>query len=278
MPLCRLLRLLVLVALLFAPALRAAPDPNPAATGTAAPLPVIAAAVRSAAVADPVEALGTLKARESVVISANVTETVSAIYFEDGQRVQQGDLLVEMTNAEEHALIAEGRARVDEAKRQFERVKSLAGQRSAAQSLLDTSRRDVDTARAALVAIESRLADRLIKAPFDGVLGLRNISVGTLVRPADPITTLDDVSAMKLDFSVPSIYLPDLKPGLAVTARAPEYVDLTFSGAVSGVDSRIDPITRSLQVRALIPNPEGRLRPGLLMQVVLNRNPREALV
>ena len=216
-------RLLVLVALLFVPVLRAAPDPKPAATGPAAALPVIAAAVRRAAMADPVEALGTLKARESVVISANVTETVSAIYFDDGQRVQQGDLLVEMTSAEEHALIAEGRARVDEAKRQFDRVKSLAGQRSAAQSLLDTSRRDVDTARAALVAIESRLADRLIKAPFDGVLGLRNISVGTLVVPADPIATLDDVSAMKLDFSVPSIYLADLKPGLAVTARAPEY-------------------------------------------------------
>jgi membrane fusion protein (multidrug efflux system) len=225
-----------------------------------------------------VEALGTLKARESVVISANVTETVSAIWFDDGQRVQKGDLLVEMTSAEEHALIAEGRARVAEAKRQFDRVQSLAGQRSAAQSLLDTSRRDLDTARAALVAIESRLADRLIKAPFDGVLGLRHISVGALVQPANPIATLDDVSAMKLDFTVPSLYLADLKPGLAVTARAREYGDRSFSGTVSGVDSRIDPVTRSLAVRALIPNPDGRLKPGLLMQVVLSRNPRDALV
>jgi membrane fusion protein (multidrug efflux system) len=183
-----------------------------------------------------------------------------------------------MTNAEEHALIAEGWARVGEAKRQFDRVNALASQRSAAQSLLDTSRRDLDTARAALVAIESRLADRLVKAPFDGVLGLRSISVGNLVMPGDPIVTLDDVAAMKLDFSVPSIYLADLKPGLAVTARAPEYVDLRFSGEVTGVDSRIDPVTRSIQVRALIPNPDGRLKPGLLMQVVLARNPRETLV
>jgi membrane fusion protein (multidrug efflux system) len=271
-------RFLVLAALLVVPVLRAAPDPKPATTGPAAALPVIAAMVRRAAMADPVEALGTLTARESVVISANVTETVSAIHFDDGQRVQQGDLLVEMTNAEEHALIAEGWARVGEAKRQFDRVNALASQRSAAQSLLDTSRRDLDTARAALVAIESRLADRLVKAPFDGVLGLRSISVGNLVMPGDPIVTLDDVAAMKLDFSVPSIYLADLKPGLAVTARAPEYVDLRFSGEVTGVDSRIDPVTRSIQVRALIPNPDGRLKPGLLMQVVLARNPRETLV
>ena len=274
MPLCRLL---LLCALLLPCAWLADANPKPA-EGPPPPLPVIAAEVRAVPFADPVEALGTLKARESVSITANVTETVSAIHFDDGQRVKKGDILVEMTGTEEHALIEEGRARVAEAERQYDRVKSLAGQRSAAESLLDERRRDLETARAALAAIESRLADRLIKAPFDGVLGLRNISVGALVEPSDPITTLDDLSTMKLDFSVPSVFLADLKPGLAVSARAPEYGALTFSGAVSGVDSRIDPVTRSIQVRALIPNPDGRLKPGLLMQVQLNRNPRDALV
>ena len=239
---------------------------------------MIAAEVRAVPFADPVEALGTLKARESVSITSNVTETVSAIHFDDGQQVRKGDMLVEMTGTEEHALIEEGRARVAEAERQYDRVKSLAGQRSAAESLLDERRRDLETARAALAAIESRLADRLIKAPFDGVLGLRNISVGALVEPSDLITTLDDIGTMKLDFAVPSVFLPDLKPGLAVTARAREYGKLAFRGTVSGVDSRIDPVTRSIQVRALIPNPDGRLKPGLLMQVELARNPREALV
>jgi membrane fusion protein, multidrug efflux system len=271
-------RIPALAVLLLLPALLAAQDPKPVGTASAQPLPVIAVAVRSVPFADTVEALGTLKARESVSLSANVTETVSAIHFDDGQRVKKGDILVEMTGAEEHALIQEGRARVAEAQRQYDRVKSLAGQRSAAESLLDERRRDLETARAALVAIESRLEDRLIKAPFDGVLGLRNISVGALVQPADPITTLDDTSAMKLDFSVPSVFLPDLKPGLAVTARAREYGDLAFRGTVSGVDSRIDTVTRSIQVRALIPNPDGRLKPGLLMQVQLDRNPRDALV
>ncbi len=248
----------------------APPPPPPAA--------VIAVKVGTAPFADPVEALGTLKARESVSITANVTETVSAIHFADNQRVAAGDLLVELTNAEERALIVEGRARVAEAERQYDRVKSLAGQRSAAESLLDERLRDLETARATLVVYEARLADRVITAPFAGVLGLRNISVGALVEPGDLITTLDDSSTLRLDFAVPSIFLGSLKPGLAVEARADEFPDQVFTGRVTGVDSRIDPISRSFLVRAVLPNPEGRLKPGLLMKVQLLRNPRQALV
>lgn len=242
------------------------------------PAPVIAVEVREVPFSDPVEALGTLKARESVALTAKVTETVSAIHFEDGQRVRKGELLAELTHAEEEAQIAEGRARVAEAERQYERVKSLAGQRSAAESLLDERRRDLDAARAQLVAVESRLADRIITAPFAGVLGLRNVSLGALVEPGDLIATLDDIATLRLDFTVPSLFLADLRPGLAIRARADEYPTESFEGTVSALDSRVDPVTRSIQVRALIPNPDGRLRPGLLMKVALLRNPRQALV
>jgi membrane fusion protein (multidrug efflux system) len=211
-------------------------------------------------------------------VTANVTETVSAIHFDDGQQVKTGDVLVEMTSAEEHALLEEGQVRVAEAERQFNRVKSLATQRSASESLLDERRRDLDTARAVLVAIESRLADRLVKAPFAGVLGLRNISPGALVEPGDLITTLDDDRVMKLDFTVPSVFVTDLKPGLAIEARASAYGDQVFEGVIRSIDSRVDPVTRSIQVRAMIPNPDRTLRPGVLMQVELLRNPRETLV
>jgi membrane fusion protein (multidrug efflux system) len=227
---------------------------------------------------DRVEALGTLKANESVTVTANVTETVSAIHFEDGQRVEEGQILVEMTNAEEHALLEEALARVSEAERQYDRVAALVSQRSASESLLDERRRDLDTARAVLVAIESRLADRLVKAPFDGVLGLRNISPGALVEPGDMIATLDDDGTMKLDFAVPAVFLPHLQPGLAIVARARAFGDRRFEGEIRSVDSRVDPVTRSIRVRALIPNPDRTLKPGLLMQVELLRNPRDALV
>jgi len=227
---------------------------------------------------DRVEALGTLKANESVSVTANVTETVSAIHFDDGQRVDADEVLVEMTSAEEHALLEEARARVDEAERQYDRVKSLVAQRSASESLLDERKRDLDTARALLVAIESRLADRLVKAPFAGVLGLRNISPGALVEPGDRITTLDDDSLMKLDFTVPSVFLPDLRPGLGIVAEARAYGNRRFEGEIRSIDSRVDPVTRSIQVRALFPNPDRTLKPGILMQVSLLRNPRDALV
>ncbi len=256
--------------LLSAPAFAAPPD--------APPPRVIVAEVRTERFVDRVEALGTLKANESVAVTANVTETVSAIHFDDGQRVTKGQVLVEMTSAEEHALLQEARARVAEAERQYDRVRSLVTQRSASESLLDERKRDLDTAGATLVAIESRLADRLIKAPFDGVLGLRNISPGALVEPGDLITTLDDDGVMKLDFSVPSLFLSDLKPGLGIRAAARAYGERVFDGAIRSIDSRVDPVTRSIQVRALIPNPDRSLKPGVMMQVELLRNPREALV
>ncbi|WP_296806688.1 efflux RND transporter periplasmic adaptor subunit [Thiocapsa sp.] len=264
------IRLLTVLPLVAAATLAA---PNPASA-----VAVLVAEVRSVPWAERVEALGTLKANESVNITANVTETISAIHFDDGQRVKEGDILVELTSVEQHALLDEAQVRVGEADRQYERVKALVAQGAASESLLDERKRDLDTARAVLVAIESRLSDRLIKAPFDGVLGLRNVSRGTLVEPADTITTLDDDSFMKLDFTVPSVFMNALAPGLRIEARAAAYGDRTFEGVVRGVDSRVDPVTRSLQVRALIPNPERTLKPGLLMRVELLVDPRDALV
>jgi membrane fusion protein (multidrug efflux system) len=174
--------------------------------------------------------------------------------------------------------LEEAKARLAEAEQQFERVKSLEATGSASASLLDERRRDLRAARATLAAIESQLADRLIKAPFEGVVGLRNISLGALVEPGDVITTLDDDRVMKLDFPVPSLFLPSLVPGLSIEAQAPALDDQAFKGEVASISSRVDPVTRSVQVRALIENPERQLRPGLLMRVELLRDPREAVM
>lgn len=239
---------------------------------------VIVAEAREAELVDRVEALGTLRANESVDLTATVTETVTAIHFDDGDRVVAGTVLVEMTSAEERALLEEARSTLGEARRQYQRVQSLEAQGTAAKSLLDERRRDAETARARLTAIESRLADRLIKAPFDGVVGLRNLSPGALVEPGDLITTLDDDSVMKLELSVPSTYLGALRPGLPIAASSRAYGEREFNGTVKAVDSRVDPVTRSVQVRALVPNTERLLKPGMLMQVELLRNPRRAPV
>jgi membrane fusion protein (multidrug efflux system) len=241
------------------------------------PLVIVAEVIEDEFI-ERIEALGTLKANESVDLTVNVTETVTAIHFDDGQRVRAGQVLVEMTNREEHALLQEARATLDEAKRQYDRVKRLESKGIEAQSLLDQRRREVDTARARLAAIESRLADRLIKAPFSGVVGLRNISVGALVETGDTITTLDDDATMKLEFAVPSAYLADLQPGLSIRARTRAYRDRIFEGRVKVVDSRIDPVNRSVLVRAMIANQARLLKPGMLMTVEMMYDPRRILV
>jgi membrane fusion protein (multidrug efflux system) len=239
---------------------------------------VLVAPVREDDFVERIEALGTLKANESVELTVTVTESVTALHFDDGQRVEQGQVLVEMTSREEHALLEEARANLNEAIRQFNRVRRLESRGIEAQSLLDQRRREQDTARARLAAIESRLADRLIRAPFSGVVGLRNISVGALVEPGDTITTLDDDSLMKLEFAVPSSYLAELQPGLTIRAHTRAYQDEVFSGEVKVVGSRVDPVNRSVVVRALLANADGRLKPGLLMTVELLHKPRRTLL
>jgi membrane fusion protein (multidrug efflux system) len=238
---------------------------------------VIVSLARTTQFANKIEALGTLRANESVELSASITDTVSRIYFDDGDRVAAGTVLVEMTSAEEHALLEEARVTAAEAQRQYERVLSLEKKGTAAVSLLDQRRREWEAAKARLGAIESRLADRIIKAPFAGVLGLRHVSLGALVEPGDVITTLDDDSRMNLEFGVPSIFISALQPDLPVVATTPAFGGREFRGEVKAVDSRIDPVTRSIMVRAILPNPDRVLKPGLLMRVEISSAVREAI-
>ncbi|HSO21204.1 MAG TPA: efflux RND transporter periplasmic adaptor subunit [Desulfosarcina sp.] len=240
--------------------------------------PVIVVEVRIDRFADRVEALGTLRANESVNLTANVTETVTGIHFEDGQRVAVGQVLVEMTKGEEHALLEEDKSAAAEAERKYDRVRAGAKNGAVSRMMVDQRRRESETAAARLRAIQSRLADRLITAPFAGVVSLRNISVGALIEPGDLITTLDDDSVMKLDFTVPATFLETLKPGIPIIARASAFEGRTFEGQVSGISTRIDPATRSVTARAILPNPDLILKPGLLMSIDLIKNPRNALV
>lgn len=244
--------------------------------GAGGPTPVIVYAAKNTEFVDKVEAIGTLRANESVVLTSKVTETVTAINFEDGQRVKKGDILVEMTSNEQKALLDQQRALTSEAAKQLDRTKDLIKTGAASRSTLEERQRDFNAARAAMAALQSRLEDRIIVAPFDGIVGLRNISVGTLLQPGTRITTLDDDSVMKLDFSVPSLFVPTLKTGIEINARSAGFPE-TFTGKVAAIDSQINENTRAVGVRAIIPNPDGYLKPGLLMTVELLKDPRESV-
>lgn len=242
------------------------------------PAPVRVATVGFDEFVDLLEALGTARAKESVQITAKVTESVRSLRFEDGARVDAGQVLAELTDTEQSADLDAARAAFVDAEKQYQRIADLVSKGSAARSELDRRRADRDSAQARVAGLEARLEDRIIRAPFAGVLGLRAVSPGTLVRPGDLIVTLDDTSLIKVDFSVPETFISALKPDLEILAQCAAYPNETFKGIVRTIDTRVDPVTRTIVVRAEVPNPDGRLRPGMLMSVELIKNRQRSLV
>ena len=241
--------------------------------------PVVAVApVRQETLVDTVEALGTATANESVTLTAKVTDTVRRVNFEDGDFVEAGAVLIELTNREEEALLAEARANLEDAQTQLRRLEEVSAAGLAPASDLDMARSRAAASSARLDTVVARLRDRLILAPFAGVLGFRQVSPGTLLTPNTPITTLDDISTIKLDFTVPEIYLGAIEPGATVLAQSAGFVEEMFEGTVRTVGSRVDPVTRAVTVRAHIANDGRELRPGMLLTVRVVMAERESLV
>lgn len=239
---------------------------------------VIVAPATRTSLSDPVEALGTLRAKEMAEITASITETISEIRFSDGERVQAGQVLAALTNREQLAELAAAEADLQEAQRQYDRILDLAERGQESRAMLDQRRRELETAQARLAAVEARLSDRLITAPFDGVLGLRNVSVGSLMTPGRILTTIVDDTATQVDFAVPELLMAAVHPGLGLEARTRAWPDEVFRGEVISLSNSVDPVTRAFQVRAELPNPQGLLRPGMLMSVIVAGRQREAIV
>lgn len=249
---------------------------GPGGPGGGAPTVVVASAGMHT-FTDGLQALGTAQARESIVLTPKVADTIRALRFDSGDRVRRGQILVEMSNVEQAADLAEARAANDAAQEELRRYQELYDRGFASQARLDTVRAAADAAQARLNAGGSRIADRTITAPFSGVVGLRTASPGQYMRPGDQIGTLDDISEIKLDFDVPETRVSSVTRDVEIVARAGAYPDRTFQGRIANVDSRVDPTTRTVRVRAILPNADEILRPGMLMTVEVRSNPREAL-
>lgn len=227
---------------------------------------------------DSIEALGTAQANESVMVTAKVTETVVRVNFEDGDLVEAGQVLVDLSGRAEVAGLEEAAAAYREAEQQYRRQQQLTEQKLVPASQLDTSRATAEAAKARLDATRARLSDRVITAPFAGVLGFRRVSPGTLVTPGTTIASLDDISVIKLEFSVPESFLAALVRGQKISARSSAYPDREFVGVLRTIDSRVDPITRSVGMRAEVSNPDRALRPGMLLTVRILQPERQAVV
>ena len=241
------------------------------------PVAVRTALVQEEVIADPVEAIGTARAWEFVSVRATETERIARIAFAGGQWVKAGDVLVELDHAEESAELDGARASLARYRRDAERLRKLEHKKLATAEQLDAAETLVAETRARAAMLEARIGDRVIRAPFAGQLGLRNVSVGGLVSPSEEITTLQDVSRLKVDFTVPERRLPQLAPGMEVHAHSRAHPGRDFRGEILLVDPRVDAETRAATVRARFDNPEGLLRPGMLLAVEVVSNPRSAL-
>lgn len=239
---------------------------------------VVVAKATLGPIREEVEALGTTQANESITVTSKVSDVITQVNFNDGDKVKKGQLLVRLHDEGQAAQVTIAKVQLYDHKREFDRIRELVTSQTVAGSERDRLQTAIDTANAQLLEAQAALADRQIKAPFSGVLGLRRVSVGALVSPGDEITTLDDISIIKLDFSVPERFLQAIKVGQKVEAKAMAYGDEPFIGEVTSIDSRINPATRAVIVRTEIPNGKGRLLPGMLMKVKLIKASREALI
>ena len=227
---------------------------------------------------DVIEALGTAQANETVAITTQTQEVVESIYFESGDFVEQGQLLAELNARKEVARVQQLKFSLGEAERQLKRLNELRRGNAASQQQLEEQEVAVNALQAELEVAEATLAEMKIYAPFAGRVGIRSVSPGALVSPGDVFTTLDDISPIKVDFSVPERYFASLAVNQEVVARNRAYPGRQFVGRITSIDSRVDPVTRSVRVRAELPNDDDLLRPGMLLQVILLRSIDETLL
>lgn len=214
-----------------------------------------------------IEAIGTVRAAESIVVAARLNGTIEKIGFGDGDVVQEGDVLVRLVQGELQAEVNALEAEANEIAQSLARSQELLSRGVAPRATVADAQRRLEAARARTEAARQRLSDTVLTAPFAGRVGLRNLSVGALVQAGAELVTLDSISPIDVRFSVPEQQLGDLRIGAPVEAQTAAYESRRFEGSVRAIDSRVDPALRTVEVEARLPNPDGALRPGMLMRV-----------
>jgi membrane fusion protein (multidrug efflux system) len=237
------------------------------------PLVVAAAPVRHRFV-DVIEAVGTARANEQVTISSPVTERLERVLFDDGMAVGKGQLLAVLSQGQEDARLRGAIAAETQATAQYQRIKSLADRGFATRTQLDQQLATAEGARAGAAEARAAIADRMIRAPFAGYTSLRTISAGMVVNTGTPLVTISDLSRIKLDFTVPETRLQALRVGQPIAAIAAAFPGEPFTGTITSIDPVIDPASRAVLVRATLPNPGARIKPGMLMTVRVHAQER----
>ncbi|MEM6589361.1 MAG: efflux RND transporter periplasmic adaptor subunit [Pseudomonadota bacterium] len=228
--------------------------------------------------AQTVEAVGTSRARQSVQIVPEDDGRVVELMIAPGQPVGRGDVLVRLDDNIERADLAEARARVIEREQALTRVEQLIGSAAVSLATLEDTTARLAEARAQLDRAEQRFANRTITAPFSGIVGLSEIDPGAWIEEGEMITTLDDLSDVEVEFSLPETLFSDVKIGQQIAARSAAFPGQSFAGQIAALDSRIDPVSRSFRARAIIPNPDSVLPAGMFMSLTVTLSERQRVV
>ncbi|GLQ06376.1 efflux RND transporter periplasmic adaptor subunit [Sneathiella chinensis] len=256
-------------------------DKNTATEGAprgARAVPVIAQSVILRDLPEVVSAVGTLLARESVDITSKVSAKVVRLNITEGGHAEKGQPLVYLDATELEAQLAETRASLENSRKLYARAQKLFKTRNVPASRVEELLSDLQVAEAKVLATQARLDHYVIRAPFSGKLGLREVSLGSLVRPGDLITTLDDIVSLKLDFDLPERNLASIRPGQTFQATSVAFEGRSFLGEIRTIATRIDPVTRAVRIRGIIPNDSGELRPGMFLSVQLRTGTTENAV
>jgi membrane fusion protein (multidrug efflux system) len=248
-----------------------------AGTPAAEATPVVLGAVEQREFVPQIEGLGTARALESVVVTSRVSGRVVEISFKEGGRATAGQALARLEDDEERADFKAAQAEAEQAESRHARLTELSGKGLVPRDSLEEQNQVLKSAQARLELARVRLDQRTIRAPFAGVLGFRQQSLGSLVQAGSPIVTLDQVDTLRVEFSVSEALLGDLAPGAIVSVRAAAWPEREFKGKISALGTRVDEVTRAAPVQALLDNRDNALKPGMLLTVRAQGRPRSAL-
>lgn len=204
--------------------------------------------------------------------------TIRTLRFESGALVERGQVLVTLDDATERAQLASALAEVELSRVTLARIESLAGRDAISQSELDVARARKAQAEASVAGIRASLGKRTLRAPFRGRLGIREADLGEVIQPGTPIVTLQSLDPIYVDFRLPERAVASLAVGYEIRATSEMFPDEVLTGRVETLDTRIDASTRSIRVRATLPNPDERIRPGMFLDVEVMRPTRRAVI
>ena len=240
-----------------------------------APIAVDVATVTALTLVDDIHATGNIRSNESVVIRPEVSGRIVKLNFSDGQQVKKGQLLVAFDAAVNEAEVRQAKAELGIARANYDRALDLAKQNFISDRARDESHANVQVLEAKLALAQARLSKLEIRAPFSGIVGIRNVSVGDYVKDGTDLVNLEDISSVKVDFRIPEKYLGLAQKGQAIEVLVDALPNKPFQAKVDALDPLVDSSGRSALLRGRIDNPEGKLKPGMFARVRLIVSKRE---